>query len=66
MEVLPVPYFHAVFTLPHALNALVAANRTPLLGRLLPRLARADGQRAQSGRHARARRSAEQAGGRGL
>ena len=34
MEVLPVPYFHAVFTLPHALNALAAANLTPLLGEL--------------------------------
>lgn len=33
-EVLPVPYFHAVFTLPHALNALVAANRTLLLNEL--------------------------------
>lgn len=33
-EVLPVPYFHAVFTLPHALNALIAANRTLLLGEL--------------------------------
>jgi hypothetical protein len=33
-EVLPAPYFHAVFTLPHALNALVAANRTPLLNEL--------------------------------
>ena len=34
MEVLPVPYFHAVFTLPHALNALAAANRALLLGEL--------------------------------
>ena len=33
-EVLPVPYFHAVFTLPHALNALVAANHAPLLNEL--------------------------------
>jgi hypothetical protein len=33
-EVLPVPYFHVVFTLPHALNALIAANRTLLLGEL--------------------------------
>jgi hypothetical protein len=33
-EVLPVPYFHVVFTLPHALNALVAANRALLLGEL--------------------------------
>ncbi|MFZ4398285.1 MAG: IS91 family transposase, partial [Kiritimatiellia bacterium] len=34
MEVLPVPYFHVVFTLPHALNPLIAANRTLLLGEL--------------------------------
>jgi Putative transposase/Transposase zinc-binding domain len=34
MEVLPVPYFHAVFTLPHDLNALIAANRAPLLNEL--------------------------------
>lgn len=34
MEVLPVPYFHAVFTLPHALNALISANRAPLLNEL--------------------------------
>jgi hypothetical protein len=33
-EVLPAPYFHVVFTLPHALNALVAANRAPLLNEL--------------------------------
>ena len=33
-EVLPVPYFHVVFTLPHALNPLIAANRTLLLGEL--------------------------------
>jgi hypothetical protein len=29
-----VPYFHVVFTLPHALNPLIAANRTRLLGEL--------------------------------
>jgi len=34
MEVLPVPYFHVVFTLPHVLNPLIAANRTLLLGEL--------------------------------
>ena len=34
MEVLPVPYFHAVFTLPHALNGLIAANEVPLLNEL--------------------------------
>jgi len=33
-EVLPVQYFHVVFTLPHLLNALIAANRTLLLGEL--------------------------------
>jgi len=33
-EVLPVPYFHVVFTLPHALNPLIAANRPLLLGEL--------------------------------
>jgi hypothetical protein len=33
-EVLPVPYFHVVFTQPHALNPLIAANRTLLLGEL--------------------------------
>ena len=30
-ELLPVPYFHAVFTLPHRLNALVKANPVRLL-----------------------------------
>ena len=29
--VLPVPYFHSVFTLPHALNPLIAANRRRFL-----------------------------------
>jgi len=33
-ELLPVPYFHSVFTLPHALNGLVKANRRLLLGEL--------------------------------
>lgn len=31
-ELLPVPYFHAVFTLPHDVNPLVLANPRPLLG----------------------------------
>lgn len=31
-EVLPVQYFHVVFTLPHLLNALIDANRRLLLG----------------------------------
>ena len=33
-EVLPVQYFHVVFTLPHSLNALVDANRRLLLSEL--------------------------------
>ena len=33
-EVLPVQYFHVVFTLPHLLNALIDANRNLLLGEL--------------------------------
>jgi predicted RNA-binding Zn-ribbon protein involved in translation (DUF1610 family) len=33
-ELLPVAYFHGVFTLPHDLNPLVLANRRPLLGLL--------------------------------
>ena len=31
---LPIPYFHLVFTLPHRLNALVRQNRTALFGLL--------------------------------
>lgn len=31
-EVLPVQYFHVVFTLPHSLNPLIDANRRALLG----------------------------------
>lgn len=33
-ELLPVQYFHAVFTLPHGINGLVDANRRVLLGEL--------------------------------
>ena len=33
-ELLPTPYFHTVFTLPHALNPLVLANKRLLLGLL--------------------------------
>jgi hypothetical protein len=33
-ELLPVEYFHTVFTLPHALNPLIDANRAVLLGEL--------------------------------
>jgi hypothetical protein len=29
-ELLPVPYFHTVFTLPHALNPLIMGNKRPL------------------------------------
>ena len=34
MELLPVQYFHCVFTLPHSLNGLINANRKLLLGEL--------------------------------
>ena len=30
-ELLPVPYFHLVFTVPHALNALILVHKRPLL-----------------------------------
>ena len=33
-EILPVPYFHVVFTLPHSINPLLGANRSLLLGEL--------------------------------
>jgi hypothetical protein len=33
-ELLPVPYFHVVFTLPHTLNTLIRANPARLLGEL--------------------------------
>ena len=33
-ELLPVEYFHSVFTLPHSLNGLIDANRRLLLGEL--------------------------------
>jgi ssDNA-binding Zn-finger/Zn-ribbon topoisomerase 1 len=33
-DLLPVPYFHTVFTLPHALNVLVLGNKRRLLGLL--------------------------------
>jgi Putative transposase/Transposase zinc-binding domain len=33
-ELLPTPYFHTVWTLPHELNPLVLANKRPLLGLL--------------------------------
>jgi len=33
-ELLPVPYFHTVFTLPHALNPLILGNQRRLLGLL--------------------------------
>jgi hypothetical protein len=33
-EILPVPYFHTVFTLPHTINPLIGANRELLLDEL--------------------------------
>lgn len=33
-ELLPVPYFHVVFTLPHRLNALIRANPVRLMSEL--------------------------------
>jgi len=33
-EILPVPYFHCVFTVPHAVNPLIGANRRRLLAEL--------------------------------
>ncbi len=33
-ELLPVRYFHVVFTLPHLLNSLILCNREPLFGLL--------------------------------
>jgi hypothetical protein len=39
-ELLPVPYFHTVFTLPHELNGLVGANPRPLLNLLFHAAAR--------------------------
>src|SRR5581483_10602156 len=38
-ELLPVGYFHNVFTLPHELNDLAAANPRPLYGLLIPAVA---------------------------
>jgi len=35
-DLLPVPYFHTVFTLPHALNALILGNKRLRLGLLFP------------------------------
>jgi len=39
-ELLPVQYFHCVFTLPHSLNDLVNANRKLLLGELFTTVSR--------------------------
>jgi hypothetical protein len=33
-ELLSTPYFHTVFTVPHALNALILGNKRPLLSLL--------------------------------
>jgi hypothetical protein len=38
-ELLPVPYFHKVFTLPHELNTLVLANKKVILGILFKAVA---------------------------
>ena len=48
---LPVPYFHIVFTLPHALNPLVRANRRLLYGLLLRSAARTLATFARDPRH---------------
>ena len=48
---LPVPYFHVVFTLPHALNPLVRANRRRLLGLLFSVVARTLRTFARDPRH---------------
>ena len=37
LDLLPVPYFHVVFTLPHALNPLVSATSSATLRSALPR-----------------------------
>jgi hypothetical protein len=39
-ELLPVPYFHVVFTLPHELNRLVLTNKRPMLNLLFQAAAR--------------------------
>jgi len=36
-ELLPIPYFHCVFTLPHTLNPLAQGNPHALYGPALPR-----------------------------
>lgn len=38
-EILPVGYFHLVFTLPHELNPLILTNKAPLLGLLFEAVA---------------------------
>ena len=48
---LPVPYFHVVFTLPHALTPLIRANRRILLGLLFRIVARTLTTFARDPRH---------------
>ena len=48
---LPVPYFHVVFTLPHALNPLIRANRRRLYGLLFQLAARTLRTFARDPRH---------------
>jgi hypothetical protein len=48
---LPVPYFHVVFTLPHALNPLIRVNRRLLCGLLLRLAARTQGTFARAPHH---------------
>lgn len=50
-EVLPVPYFHLVFTLPHTLNGLVAADPRPLYELLFASVADTLTEFAASPRH---------------
>lgn len=50
-EVLPVPYFHLVFTLPHTLNGLVAADPRPLYELLFASVAATLTEFAASPRH---------------
>lgn len=50
-EVLPVPYFHLVFTLPHALNGLIAAAPRRLYETLFATVAATLGEFANSRRH---------------
>lgn len=50
-ELLPVPYFHAVFTLPHEINPLALRNRRRLYGLLFQSVARTLQEFAADPRH---------------